>query len=73
MFFKYVYLVPVKLLFEYNVVVDFSFLNCPTVFGIFDSKDKMEGAAAVLRESGLARTVFATEIYNRNGGDTNDK
>ena len=45
----------------------------PTVFGIFDSKDKMEGAAAVLRESGLARTVFATEIYNRNGGDTNDK
>ena len=45
----------------------------PTVFGIFDSKDKMEGAAAVLRESRLARTVFATEIYNRNGGDTNDE
>ena len=45
----------------------------PTVFGIFDSKDQMERAAAVLRESRLARTVFATEIYNRNGGDTNDK
>lgn len=45
----------------------------PTVFGIFDSKDKMDRAAEVLRESGLARTVFATEIYNRNGGDTNDK
>ena len=45
----------------------------PTVFGIFDSKDQMERAAAVLRESRLARTVFATEIYNRNGGDTNDE
>ena len=45
----------------------------PTVFGVFDSKDKMEQAAAVLRESRLARTVFATEIYNRNGGESNDK
>ena len=45
----------------------------PTVFGIFDNKEVTEKAAAVLRESGLARTVFATEIYNRNGGDTNDK
>lgn len=45
----------------------------PTVFGVFDSKDKMERAAAVLRESRLARTVFATEIYNRNGGDSNDE
>lgn len=45
----------------------------PTVFGVFDSKDKMERAAAVLRESRLARTVFATEIYNRNGGDSDDK
>ena len=34
----------------------------PTVFGVFDSKDKMERTAAVLRESRLARTVFATEI-----------
>lgn len=45
----------------------------PTVFGIFDNADKMAAAAAVLRESRLAKTVFATEVYNRNGGDTNDK
>lgn len=36
----------------------------PTVFGIFDSEEKMEVAAAVLRESKLAKTVFATEIFN---------
>lgn len=41
----------------------------PTVFGIFDSEEKMETAAAVLRESKLAKTVFATEIFNRNGGE----
>lgn len=35
----------------------------PTVFGIFDSKEKMEQAAAVLRESRLAKTVFATEVF----------
>lgn len=45
----------------------------PTVFGIFDDADKMAAAAAVLRESHLAKTVFATEVYNRNGGFTNDK
>ena len=37
----------------------------PTVFGIFDDADKMETAAAVLRNSKLAKTVFATEVYNR--------
>ena len=37
----------------------------PTVFGIFDDKEKMDRAAAVLRESRLAKTVFATEAYNR--------
>ena len=37
----------------------------PTVFGIFDDKEKMEKAAEVLRESRLAKTVFATEAYNR--------
>lgn len=36
----------------------------PTVFGIFDEKEKMERAAVVLRESRLAKTVFATEIFN---------
>ena len=41
----------------------------PTVFGIFDSEEKMEAAAAVLRESKLAKTVFATELFNRNGGE----
>lgn len=45
----------------------------PTVFGIFDNEEKMTAAAAVLRESRLAKTVFATEIYNRNGGNTDDK
>ena len=45
----------------------------PTVFGIFDSRDKMAAAAKKLRKSGLAKTVFATEIYNRDGGVVNDK
>ena len=35
----------------------------PTVFGIFDDEKKMEQAAAVLRESHLAKTVFATECH----------
>ena len=34
----------------------------PTVFGIFDVREKMEAAAAVLRQSNLAKTVFATEV-----------
>lgn len=37
----------------------------PTVFGIFDSKEKMNAAAAALRKTGLAKTVFAARIYNR--------
>ena len=45
----------------------------PTVFGIFDDRRKLNKAAAVLRASHLAKTVFATEVYNRNGGTTNDK
>ena len=45
----------------------------PTVFGIFDNRAKMEKAADKLRKSHLAKTVFATTIYNRNGGFTNDK
>ena len=44
----------------------------PTVFGIFDSREKMEAAAAALRESRLAKTVFATEV-TKAGGRTNDK
>lgn len=39
----------------------------PTVFGIFDDREKMEAAAAVLRESGLAKTVFATEVTKTGG------
>ena len=35
----------------------------PTVFGIFDDKEKMNRAAAVLRESRLAKTVFATDVF----------
>ena len=45
----------------------------PTVFGIFNNRDKMAAAARSLRKSGLAKTVFATDIYNRDGGVTNDK
>lgn len=45
----------------------------PTVFGVFDDRQKLKKAASVLRQSGLAKTVFAANIYNRNGGDTNDK
>ena len=37
----------------------------PTVFGIFDDKNKMKTAARILRSSHLARTVFATEVFNR--------
>lgn len=37
----------------------------PTVFGIFDDKEKMQYAAGVLRRSGLAKTVFATDVFNR--------
>ena len=35
----------------------------PTVFGIFEEKEKMEQAAAALRESHLAKTVFATDVF----------
>lgn len=42
----------------------------PTVFGVFDDEEKLKEAAAALRESDLAKTVFATQIYNRNGGET---
>lgn len=44
----------------------------PTVFGIFDDRKKMEAAAAAIRESRLAKTVFATEV-TKAGGRTNDK
>ena len=37
----------------------------PTVFGIFDDKNKMKAAARVLRSSHLSKTVFATEVFNR--------
>ena len=37
----------------------------PTVFGIFDSQEKMDAAAKILRESNLAKTVFGTRVFNR--------
>ena len=37
----------------------------PTVFGIFDSQEKMDAAAKILRESNLAKTVFGTRVLNR--------
>ncbi len=37
----------------------------PTVFGVFDSREKMMEAAGALRQSRLARTVFSTEVFNQ--------
>ena len=37
----------------------------PTVFGIFDDRSKLREAAGALRDSHLAKTVFATQIYNK--------
>ena len=37
----------------------------PTVFGIFDSKEKMNAAASAINKTGLEKTVFAAGIYNR--------
>ncbi|MCD7867295.1 MAG: 4-(cytidine 5'-diphospho)-2-C-methyl-D-erythritol kinase [Clostridiales bacterium] len=45
----------------------------PAVFGIFDSEKKLETAAAALKESGLARSVFATDLFHRNGGTVDDE
>lgn len=45
----------------------------PTVFGIFDDDEEMAEAAAALRRSKLAKTVFETEVYHRDGGRTNDE
>ena len=36
----------------------------PTVFGLFDEPETAKMAAAIVRQSGLARQVFVTEIYN---------
>ena len=37
----------------------------PTVFGVFDDRSKLRKATEVLRSSHLAKTVFATQIYNK--------
>ena len=37
----------------------------PTVFGIFEDREKMFAASEALKKSGLAKTVFATRISNR--------
>ena len=36
----------------------------PTVFGLFDEPETAKMAAAIVRQSGLARQAFVTEIYN---------
>lgn len=36
----------------------------PTVFAVFDDADKLERAARRLRESHLAKTVFATKVFS---------
>lgn len=62
-----------RLMEEYGAMKAMMSGSGPTVFGIFQDADQMEEAAAALRDSHLAKVVFATEIYNRNGGTTNDK
>ena len=37
----------------------------PTVFGIFEDREKMFAASEALKKSGLAKTVFASRIDNR--------
>ena len=37
----------------------------PTVFGIFDDRSNLRKATEALRDSHLAKTVFATQIYNK--------
>lgn len=44
----------------------------PTVFGIFDDREKAERALSRLKESGLTRQTFLTTAYN-NGGTRDDK
>jgi 4-diphosphocytidyl-2-C-methyl-D-erythritol kinase len=44
----------------------------PTVFGIFDDKEKAEAACKALRESMLTRQTFLTTVFN-NGGTLDDK
>lgn len=44
----------------------------PTVFGIFDDREKAERALLRLKESGLTRQTFLTTAYN-NGGTRDDK
>ena len=39
----------------------------PTVFGVFEEREKADAAAAALKKSGLARTVFVAKTYNRPG------
>ncbi|MBQ0001313.1 MAG: 4-(cytidine 5'-diphospho)-2-C-methyl-D-erythritol kinase [Clostridiales bacterium] len=41
----------------------------PTVFGIYDDEAKMRAAEKVLADSGLAQTVFGTEVVNVNEED----
>ena len=54
---------------EYGAVKAMMSGSGPTVFGIFDDREKMEQAASVLREGKAAKTVFVTEVFNRNKGE----
>lgn len=44
----------------------------PTVFGVFDDREKAEYASRQLQKSGLAKQVFLTTAF-QNGGISNDK
>lgn len=37
----------------------------PTVFGVFEDREKADAAALDLKKSGLAKTVFVAKTYNR--------
>lgn len=37
----------------------------PTVFGLFDDEEKAENAYKVLKEKGLTKQIYLTDLYNR--------
>ena len=43
----------------------------PTVFGLFEDKEKAKTACEKLRRSSLTKQVYLTRIFN-NGGDLKD-
>lgn len=44
----------------------------PTVFGLFDEKEKAQAAFAALRKQEAAKQIYLTEMFN-NGGNANER